>query len=66
MLLFHWLASVRNRLRLSRYFGSQRKLSRPRGRHNVYSCVPAMVESLEPRRVMSAVSAVDDALVTRW
>ena len=60
MLLFNWLASVRNRLRVSRYFGSRRERTRPRGRRDVHSRVPAMIEVLEQRCVLSAVGAIDD------
>ncbi|HEY4262569.1 MAG TPA: Ig-like domain-containing protein, partial [Schlesneria sp.] len=57
MLLFNWLVGLRNRLQLLTRTSpvSTRRRNQPR------SSVAAMVEILEPRRVMSAVAAVDDS-----
>ncbi len=65
MLLFNWLASVRQRLSLSRYFRSSRQKTRPRVRPGRFSSVAAMVDMLEPRRLMSVVSAVDDSYMVQ-
>ncbi len=58
MLLFNWLVALRNRLG----FNTQARFKvAPRRRAQSLSSIAAMVEVLEPRRVMSAVAAVNDS-----
>ena len=64
MLLFNWLASVRNRLILSRYVRSSRQKIRPRNRRSDFSTVPAQILILEQRCVLSAVMAMNDEFIT--
>ena len=56
MLLTNWLVVLRDRL-----WKSQHQSTRCRGKRRSHSAIPAMLEVLEPRRVMSAVAAVDDS-----
>ena len=68
MLLSNWLGQLSSGLRKlgNRGGGRLSADTRPRRRRDTLgSTVPAVIEVLEPRRVMSAVSAVDDSFVVQ-